>query len=300
MRIRYDSPNALTALASSNDELALIAMPVLGGPRFESFPVPDCDPETIGAFTLWNAPELSLGIAQITVGVGAIPDMARKLYDQLFEITRESHLYRIWNYLPQINEGVGDKERYRQFCVGRSESFHNAFGRDEFTHMPAGTCVGVDGDVVTVLFLAGQKKPTHHENPNQVPAYRYPRKYGPQAPSFARATSVTIGSHSYRFVSGTASVLGHDSFGHDDIAKQVEITCDNLATINAQTLTDTPKSTRATGKVFLRHADDFVVAQTILRDRFPVLEESFTYLRSDICRSELLVEIEISFCDDVS
>ena len=30
------------------------------------------------------------------------------------------HLLRMWNYLDAINEGAGDLERYRQFCVGRA------------------------------------------------------------------------------------------------------------------------------------------------------------------------------------
>src|SRR5690606_15717406 len=29
------------------------------------------------------------------------------------------HLQRMWNYFDAINEGAGDMERYRQFCVGR-------------------------------------------------------------------------------------------------------------------------------------------------------------------------------------
>src|SRR5690606_36391129 len=95
------------------------------------------------------------------------------------------HLLRIWNYLDAITLGEGDAERYRQFCVGRARGL----GDFDATSLPAATAIGRcdDARTVQVYWLAARAPGAPVENPRQVSAYRYPRQYGPQPPSFARA-----------------------------------------------------------------------------------------------------------------
>jgi chorismate lyase/3-hydroxybenzoate synthase len=62
-----------------------------------------------------------------------------------------------------------------------------------------------------IYFLAGAHPPTHLGNPRQVNAYEYPTIYGPRSPSFARATLCRSDSATHLFISGTASVVGHQS-----------------------------------------------------------------------------------------
>src|SRR3546814_7354125 len=64
-------------------------------------------------------------------------------------------------------------------------------------------------DLVQVYWLAARTPGTPVENPRQVSAYRYPRQYGPQQPSFARAMLPPPGSAMPLLLSGTASVVGH-------------------------------------------------------------------------------------------
>src|SRR3546814_12443298 len=93
-----------------------------------------------------------------------------------------------------ITFGDGDAERYREFCVGRAR------GLGDFdTHaLPAATAIGRcdDARVVQVYWLAARTPGMPVENPRQVSAYRYPRQYGPQQPSFARAMLPPPGSRS--------------------------------------------------------------------------------------------------------
>jgi len=252
------------------------------------------DVRETGGFLTGRSGTVHYGAATLPLGDRDCADPVRDLYRNLFRLTDGLHLYRIWNFLPHINRGEGDDERYRRFNLGRSEAFLEAFGNDSASHMPSGTCVGCEGDRLVLYFLAGGAPPDHHENTKQVPAYRYPREYGRLAPSFARATTVTIAPRRHLFTSGTASILGHRSVGEGDITKQLAVTCDNLERLFDQTDTPIHASSPVTrGKVYLRNAVDYEMARTYLEGRLPAIAHNLIYLQADICRKELLVEIEL-------
>src|SRR5690606_1728933 len=61
----------------------------------------------------------------------------------------------------------------------------------------------------------------------QVSAYRYPRDYGPQPPSFARAMLAHQAAVPL-LLSGTASVVGHASAHAGNSSAQLAETCANL------------------------------------------------------------------------
>ena len=48
---------------------------------------------------------------------------------QFHATTPYRHVWRIWNFVAGINEGQGDDERYRQFCLGRARAFAAAQDR---------------------------------------------------------------------------------------------------------------------------------------------------------------------------
>lgn len=301
MLIQYGAPKiGIRTDATGRSEVSL-PIPLLGERSFEQLPLNAPSSRISGSFRIWEDENFLFGFTSCEVTPETDSAAAQTLYEEAFAASQGAELYRTWNYLPKLNDGEGDQERYRQFCNGRSLAFHKAFGSDEATYMPAGTCVGIDGDALVVCFLAGKEKPDHHENPQQVPAYRYPRQYGPQSPSFARATSVHIQGQRYRFVSGTAAVLGHESVGHGDISEQLKVTCDNLEIISKQAQVGQPAlpqaASQGSGKVYLREAKHFELAKSYLETRFPSIAPSLVFLRSDICRKELLVEIELSYID---
>lgn len=123
-----------------------------------------------------------------------------------------TNLLRMWNFLDAVNEGAGDLERYRQFCLGRAE----ALADNDRSDYPAATAIGRQHATGTLqVFWIGAKQPgTPLENPRQVSAYRYPRVHGPASPSFSRATLAADGT---LLISGTASIVGHASQHHDDV-----------------------------------------------------------------------------------
>lgn len=303
MQVSYGSRSHPSDYSLSTADLGPFSLPPLGETTFEQLPLSPQEYEQVSHFHLWQDRQLTLGLASVPVAGKDLLKLSENLYDELFELTRDAYLFRIWNYVPQINSGDGDQERYRKFCVGRSQSFQSAFGENEIAYMPAGTCVGIDSDHLTLLFIAADSQPDHHENPNQTPAYRYPRQYGPKSPSFARATTGTINGAHHRYISGTAAVLGHESQAIGDLPQQIDITCDNLEKIAAQTLVGTDyqaaDQTLLSGKVYLRHPEHYPEAKALLQRRFPHFVDKLVYLRSDICRHDLLVEIELAFIDPI-
>lgn len=297
MLLHYSNTPIKEDTISGNTRDLWLSLPVLGERSVEVLPPENANYAKSGPFHLWNNGNVVFGFAKTEFQQEHVKETAHSYYRDLLDLTKGSFLYRVWNYLPNLNSGEGDKELYKQFCEGRSNAFHQAFGEQNPEYMPAGSCVGIEGDALVLYFLAGSKCPHHHENPNQIPAYRYPRQYGPKSPSFARATSIHLDQSHYSFISGTAAVLGHESRGFNNLLRQLEITCDNLDQISAQIGNSDQKNRRHGGKVYLRKAEDYAAAREYLKTRFPHLENSLIYVRSDICRKELLVEIELLYVD---
>jgi len=194
--------------------------------------------------------------------------------------------FRIWNLIPQINQGDGDQEVYKKFCAGRMRAF-NRHGMGA-TQYPAASAVGHHAEGAVVYLLAARKPSRNLENPLQTPAYTYPREYGPCSPSFARATRIELAEAEFLFISGTASILGHSTQAPGDIASQLEVTQANIAQLVSQAGGSISKLSAL--RVYLRHAEHLDLAKTILQRSYPA--EHLNFVLADICRQQLLVEIE--------
>ena len=205
---------------------------------------------------------------------------------------------RAWNYFPRINEGEADEERYRQFSVGRAAAFAaSGFNGDTF---PAGTGIGTrSGHDAQIVLLSSNGAARFVENTRQTSAYEYPREHGPVGPTFARASLIGPAADRQLLVSGTASIVGSKSLHHNDVAQQLEKTLTNINTI-----TDLALSTRdgaepssfATPlfRVYLRIDADREAISKRIRQEYGDHARIF-FLQADICRSELLIEIESVF-----
>ncbi len=250
-----------------------------------------------GPFALWRAGDWFLGAAAVPVA-DDLAGAARALYAALFAATAGRSLARIWNYVPAINEPGGDGlENYRAFNHGRSLAFETAFGPDFQAVMPAASAVGTDAGTLVVCFAAGARSPRHVENPRQVPAYDYPPEHGPRPPSFARATVVAGGpGRGEVFISGTSSIRGHATVAPGDTLRQVGCTLENLREISAACGAGTALARGGAQarhfKVYLRRAADLAPVRAVLERELFEPADRVTYLRSDICRRELNVEIE--------
>lgn len=218
---------------------------------------------------------------------GGVHGAAQAIYEELRRFQQRSgfpHLLRIWNYMDAINSGAGDAERYRQFCVGRLRGLGDAAEAD----FPAASAVGHQHAThrLQVYWLAGRAPGRHFENPRQVSAYRYPRTHGPVSPSFARATLSLDGT---LLISGTASIVGHRSQHVGDPLAQLDEIIRNLTTLGATPDGKTPPED-CLFKVYVRDAAHVDAIGQRLQAAFPRCP--LLILAADICRKELLLEIE--------
>jgi chorismate lyase/3-hydroxybenzoate synthase len=223
-----------------------------------------------------------------------------RAYDELIRAVRSTphpDIVKIWNYLGGINQGEDDFERYRQFSVGRAKSFRAAGIED--AGAPTGTAIGASSDRgLTLIALASRRSTGLTENPRQVSAYRYPRKYGPSSPKFSRGGFVASDRHRLFLISGTAAVIGHESAYPYDAARQTDETLNNLGILcNAVSDLDPAGPTLALDakcalRVYLRDPEDFAVVKSKLKNTFGRDAPCIAFLQGNICRRELMVEID--------
>lgn len=221
------------------------------------------------------------------------------LYRELLELLAQSGSaapQRLWNYLPDINGEQRGVERYKRFSAGRARAFEAAFGIPAERHFPASSAIGTTGDALVVAFLAAREPGRHVENPRQVSAFRYPPQYGEKSPSFARGTLAPAALGHAFLLSGTASVVGHESRHQGDVLRQLHETLDNIETLSAtvSSVSARPAVDLARFdyvKTYLRHPSDFPAVRDTLTPRLGPAA-SKVWLEADICRAELLLEIE--------
>ncbi len=227
----------------------------------------------------------------------SLEDCSNHAYTSLLNFINKKefpHLIRIWNFFPEINNITNSVERYQSFCVGRYTAYQNV---TEFERtLPAATAIGSHGKNFIVYFIATTKAGVQVENPRQISAYHYPEKYSPKSPSFARATLKHWPSVTHFFISGTASIVGHETLHEENVLIQLEETLNNIEALET-TVRDTHQqpihdiTDLSLMKVYIRHPEHYKMIKEALSLRMGK-DVSIIYLQGDICRANLLLEIE--------
>ena len=316
LQVEYVEAATPSALLAGDDVLAVFgfgsaAPGSLADPRYLRVPL---EPHGHASFELWRGGgpvtrgrddgvrwasdgQLLFGAVEVPEGEGGILEAARQAYARLAAFTtgsRTPHLLRIWNYVDAITLGAGDDERYRAFCVGRARGL----GDFDVQSLPAATAIGrCDGQrVVQVYWLAAMAPGTPVENPRQISAYRYPRQYGPQPPSFARAMLPPPGSAMPLLLSGTAAIIGHTSMHDGELLAQLAETFTNFNALVGAARAQDPSLPEHFGpgtrlKVYVRDRHDLPLVADALDRRFGTAVPRLL-LHAAICRRELAVEID--------
>jgi chorismate lyase/3-hydroxybenzoate synthase len=242
------------------------------------------------------------------------------------------HPVRFWNFIPGIHAAMGaERDRYMVFNAGRFNAFTDCYGSPAaFSRaVPTASAVGVREGPLVIHGLGLPEPGVPLENPRQIPAYDYSRRYGPRPPCFARATVVDmpVGSasaathvsavdalpHNGRerrlLVGGTASILGEDSIHVRDVRRQAYETFENLARLvaSARGLGAAPVGIDDGAmddhrvrellaafrelRVYVVRTEDADTLQALVADHFPAVAQ-VEFAQADLCRQELLVEIE--------
>lgn len=225
-------------------------------------------------------------------------------YSLLFEKLSEwgyPHLLRTWNYFPEITDGHSALNNYQQFCSGRARAYENAVLKP--TTYPAATVIGTSQPGLHVYFIASKNSGVGIENSEQVSAFHYPPIYSQDPPLFSRAVLHRNRQQEILFISGTASITGHSTQYADDVNRQMEVCINNIENLLSTAIAEhqflpTTLQDCAHIKVYLRHGEHLDTIRTHLRlylgPTVPVY-----YLHGDLCRSDLLVEIEALIFNDL-
>ena len=221
-----------------------------------------------------------------------LEEASEKLFSRLFSLLDGRHIRRIWSFVPAINQRVDGRENYLAFNAGRHRAFTGLWGEILPDALPAASALGIDGARLGLAFSAGPAGVSLFENPLQVPACWYPERYGKLPPLFARGSRARYGEEEVWHLSGTASIKGSDTIG-STIEEQLANTIENSRVVLDRMTV--PAGLPGCWKVFLRHADDLETARAALESAWPEAAHQWLYLRADICRSSLLVEIEAVF-----
>jgi len=219
-------------------------------------------------------------------------------------------IVRTWFYLGGITLDRGGVQRYFEFNRARADLYGGIrFGGGRVRGVnghalyPASTGIGMQGHglaagCVALTTTRRDIRLLPLENPGQVPAYRYDTCYSPQSPKFSRAMAVLLDDYHITWISGTASIVNSESRYRDDIQGQTHqtlthierlISPENFALHGAPcagaTLQDLAKV-----RVYVKRARDYEACRAICEQRLGHLPA--IYAIADVCRPDLLVEIE--------
>ncbi len=273
--------------AQSDDPVALVSETHAGC----AINVRSCDEVLFGSTLLAEPPGADDSVA-------ALVNATTAAYEAIFALLDRSpqrHLIRVWNYLPQINREADGDERYRHFNAARQAAFRKA-GKSTVGTVPAASALGSPpGSPISIYFLAARESPTMIENPRQTSAYHYPPKFGVHSPVFSRACLLSKSAGTSLFISGTASIVGYETLHLGDVIAQTRETLANIEALLGE-------ANRMVGaaryrlddlklKVYVRRPSDLPAIQRTLSAMLSP-STAILYLQADICREDLLVEIE--------
>ena len=222
-----------------------------------------------------------------------------------------SDIIRQWNYIEKItahadyNNSVS--QHYQIFNDVRSKFYQLANFENGF---PAATGIGMDFGGITIDFIAAKLESKASilgvKNPVQLDAYNYSEEvlaenssmmdFCKTTPKFERAKVLITPEGKWIFVSGTAAITGQLSSLQSCIKQQTEMTIQNiLSLISRENLhkngIDCSRDvTLSYLRAYTKHKSDIPLVKEICRKYFPEIPIAFVV--ADVCRPELLIEIE--------
>jgi enamine deaminase RidA (YjgF/YER057c/UK114 family) len=219
-----------------------------------------------------------------------------------------SSIVRQWNYIEQITHLKGGNQNYQNFNDARSHFYQKTKWSEGF---PAATGIGISfGGVIIdldAIYTNGSGiKIIPLNNTLQVPAHGYSHSVliGPgegagiqlTTPKFERAKVVLFDKEGVIYISGTAAIRGEMSLMDKGIEEQTRITLENIEhLISPETLAGSGagpfgKIEITSLRIYLKEESFFKPCKRIVDDKYAGVPA--VYLKADICREELLVEIE--------
>ena len=247
--------------------------------------------------------------AELITG-GIIPDdMSASTYEQASSIFKgiekmlhangfePSDIYRQWNYIQGITMLNDGSQNYQEFNDARSIFYNKSQWSNGY---PAATGIGADagGVVVEINAIKSHDKSLPIDNPLQIAAHNYSQNdldgkviealKEKSTPKFERARLLgnTI------FISGTAAIKGEQSIGSQNAVEQTAETMGIMDRLVSKENIPTPNNGSHYDllRVYVKRKKDIDAVKEYMDTHYPAALKH--YLVADVCRPELLVEIE--------
>jgi enamine deaminase RidA (YjgF/YER057c/UK114 family) len=224
---------------------------------------------------------------------------------------RFEQVLRTWLYLGDIVGREGEVVRYTELNRARADFFKGMVfladrlppGRRGRLVYPASTGIGTRGRDVLMgcVALATPRRDVRAvplENPRQTSAYDYAARYSPKSPKFSRGMALAHDGHATLFISGTASITRSETRHLGDPEAQTHEILDNIeALVGADNLErhglaglGATLDNLARAHVYVKRAEDYPLVRAVCEARLGEVPALYTV--ADVCRPDLLVEIE--------
>lgn len=216
-----------------------------------------------------------------------------------------SNVIRQWNYIEKIIELENIGQHYQVFNDVRTKYYDECNFTDGY---PAATGIGMEAGGVIIDFIALKKNANTTiraiKSPVQADAHRYSEKVLADAivsleklkttPKFERAKSICIENQGLFFISGTAAIKGESSAPVYTCKEQTRMTLENIFSLcsyeNLHYYNIQGQCKLFALRVYIKNPADFPAIKEVVSKMTHNLQ--VIYVKADICRPELLVEIE--------
>jgi enamine deaminase RidA (YjgF/YER057c/UK114 family) len=211
-------------------------------------------------------------------------------------------IVRQWNYIGNITHHRDGRQNYQEFNDARSEYYQNGSWPNGY---PAATGIGASCNGIIVGCIAYKSANGIHpiNNPLQIAAHEYSKKVLvddnanaiKSTPKFERAKLIEIDGQACCFVSGTAAIRGEQSMDASSARSQAIQTIENIEHLvskeNLERYGCKPYDLHFVNlRVYIKNAEDYEEIRSVVEEKYP--DTPTVYTIADVCRPELLVEIE--------
>ncbi|MBQ2429457.1 MAG: hypothetical protein II274_01250 [Alistipes sp.] len=249
--------------------------------------------------------EILSGGLHTTLSQG-IDAQAETIFTRMSEIPRAegveiNDIVRQWNYIERITHMDANGQHYQLFNDARSSFYNKCQWSNGY---PAATGIGTQAGGVVVVFDAiksSEQCSTPIDNPLQISAHAYSQQVlinsidtHKTTPKFERARHID-GTEPIIHISGTAAIRGEASC-EQDIIGQTALTMENidyLTSVENQSSSGVKQPHEmeyATSRIYIKHRNNLQQVSEWMAEHYPTTPA--LYLWADICRDELLIEIE--------
>jgi hypothetical protein len=211
-------------------------------------------------------------------------------------------IVRQWNYIENISQFEEEYQNYQAFNDSRS----HFYAREEWSAgYPAATGIGTQSGGVMVELIAFVGEGLINmalDNPLQIAAHTYSQVvllgaidpcFGQRTtPKFERGRMIGVPDRLTIYISGTAAIRGESSHIAEDVMEQARITMENIDyLISPQNLpVEGVERTYKLLRIYVKNPGQMEQVRTYMKANYPDILK--IYICADICRDELLLEIE--------